>query len=405
MKVLQINTTVNSGSTGRIAEDIGTLLLTEGSVSVISAFNTAQKSQSHVIKIGDTVDWYKHILLSRILDRHGFGSKSATQNFISQIDRLNPDIIHLHNIHGYYLNIVELFHYLRQAGKPVVWTFHDCWPLTGHCSYFDFVQCNRWKTGCFSCPNIKGYPKSLFLDQSKRNYKEKRELFNGIANLTIVTPSNWLKELVLKSYLQSYPIAVINNGIDLKKFNITSKRDFISLWGIVDKYVILGVASTWDTRKGLADFVQLSCLLSDKFVIVLVGLNDQQLHLLPKNVIGVKRTESIEELAELYNAALTFVNPTYVDNFPTTNLEALACGTPVITYNTGGSPEAIDDETGIVVEKGDINGLVNAIIDIANHGKSHFSAKCRNRAEELYNKDNRYRDYLNLYTQMINSDI
>lgn len=403
MKLLQINTVVNSGSTGRIAEDIGQLCIANGWSSYIAYGRNTRKSASELIKIGTRCDVYHHVSITRLIDSHGLGSKKATVKFIKQIKKINPDIIHLHNIHGYYLNIKILFEYLSTLDKPIVWTLHDCWPLTGHCCYFDYIKCNKWKTGCYKCPQIKRYPASLFIDRSKHNYLLKKQLFNCAKKITIVPVSNWLNEILNQSFLSYFHTKVIHNGIDISIFNISLNRLNLRCgMGINDKFVILGVASVWDKRKGLGDFIQLSKLLSKEYQIVLVGLSDKQLKIIPSNVIGIKHTDSIKQLADLYSAADVFLNPTFEDNFPTTNLEALACGTPVITYNTGGSIEAVSTGTGFIVEKGDLQGVVNAVNLVKENGKSFYEQSCRKRAESFFNKDDRFNEYIKLYNQLLN---
>lgn len=394
MKILQINTTVNSGSTGRIAEDIGKTLISKGHESYIAFGRGNQKSVSSLLRIGSKWDFYVHGIISLFTDRHGFGSKRATKRFLKQVDEIKPDAIGLHNIHGYYLNVKILFKYIKDKNIPVLWTFHDCWPFTGHCSY---------NTDCDNCKNCqRKYPTSVFLNQTTRNSKDKKLIFNQVKNLQIITPSIWLKDLVKQSFLK-YPVMSINNGIDLNQFqpseNYKKLKEKLQLQ---NKKILLGVASTWDKRKGLSDFIQLASLLDTNYKIILIGLTSKQIQNLPKNIMGVQRTESIAELADYYSMADVYVNPTHKDNFPTTNIEALACGTPVITYNTGGSPEAIDDVTGKIITKGDVKGLYNAIQKLALHPQEHHAKVCRTRAEQLFNKEDRYIDYLKLYERLIN---
>ena len=404
MRLLQINTVVNTGSTGRIMEGIGKVAISSCHESFVVYYKSGPAgSSSKMLKTGNKIDLYVHGIRSRLIDRHGFGSARVTKKLIDKIRKIDPDIIGLHNLHGYYLNVEILFNYLKDAQKPVVWTFHDCWPFTGHCVYFDRVGCEKWKTECHSCPQKKQYPASYGLDQSNRNYHQKRELFNGLKNLTIVTPSAWLKSLVKQSFLKEYPVEVIHNGIDLQAFSPVHVRLPEGIRDIQDKKIILGVASIWDERKGLAEFKKLSPLLSDEYRIVLVGLNEKQIRDLPDSITGVARTESVEQLAALYSSAHVYVNPTLSDNFPTTNIEALACGTPVITYKTGGSPESISEETGIVVPQRDVAGLADSIAQISKKGKSHYNQACRDRAVSLYSEEERFSDYVELYEKMLAS--
>ena len=309
MKILQINTVVNSGSTGRIAEDISKLLISKGHESYIAFGRGNSRSTATLIRIGNYSNIRLHGVKTRLLDRHGFGSKWATNKFIQKIADIKPDIIHLHNVHGYYLNVEILFNYLKSFNIPVVWTLHDCWAFTGHCSHFDYVNCFRWETGCFSCPNKKAYPASWFLDNSKLNYKQKNVLFNSVPLISVITPSQWLADYVSKSFLGRYPVSLIRNGIDLGIFYPRNTSIIKKRLGIENKFMVLGVANVWNQRKGLDDFLQLRKIIDDDSVIVLVGLSRKQMKNLPKGVIGISQTENIDELAEFYSAADVFINP------------------------------------------------------------------------------------------------
>lgn len=397
MKVLQINTVCGVGSTGRIATDIHNILLSKNYDSYIAYGKREAKNCNSTIKIGKKIDIYAHAIKTRVLDLHGFGSKDATRKFINTVEELNPDIIHLHNIHGYYVNIEILFNYLKKIGKPIVWTLHDCWCFTGHCAYFDYVGCEKWKSRCYNCPETKAYPKSIFRDNSELNFITKKNLFTGLKNLTIVTPSRWLAKLVKQSFLKEYPVEVINNGIDLQIFK-PKKSCFRKNNGIDNSKMILGVASTWDRRKGLEYFIDLSSKLEKGEIIVLVGLNEKQIATLPKNIIGISRTNNATELAEIYTAADIFVNPTLEEVFGMTNIEALACGTPVITFDTGGSPECIDDTTGLVVEKGNKTDLLSAIERMNIHSIDYNS--CINRAK-VFDKNVLFQRYIEIYEENV----
>lgn len=355
MKVLMINSVCGIRSTGRICTDIAETLEAQGHTCRIAygRESVPEKYAKYAVRIGSDLGVKTHAALSRAFDDAGFHSRRATKRFIKWVKAYDPDVIHLHNIHGYYLHIGELFKYLKTCGKKIVWTLHDCWAFTGHCPYFDFIGCEKWKTGCYACSQKKKYPASLLCDRSRKNYALKKRLFTGVKNVTLVTPSEWLAGLARQSFLGEYPVEVVRNGIDLNAFKPTAS-DFKARHGLADKKILLGVASVWDERKGFADFLKLAERLDDRYRLVLVGLSEAQIARLPQNAIGIARTNSVQELAEIYTAADAFLNFTYEDNYPTVNLEAQACGTPVITYRTGGSVESVP--SGNVVEKGDIAG-------------------------------------------------
>ena len=400
-RILSINSTTR-GSTGRIMCQISETARDDGFDSYIAFSRGETYSQEKAIKIGTRADIYCHGLVTRLTGKHGFSSTRATKGFLKEVDRLRPDLIHLHNIHGYYLNIELLFNYIKEKEISIVWTLHDCWAFTGHCAYFDFAGCEKWKNQCCECPQIHTYPKSLFIDYSRRAYERKEKLFIGLKNLTIVTPSYWLKDLVGQSFLKDYRTIVINNGVDTTIFAPTNVDK--SKYGVASEdFVILGVAAQFTPRKGLKYFIELSEKLASGTKIFLVGLNDEQIKSLPESIIGMKRTENIEQLVELYSMADVFVNPTLEDNFPTTNLEALACGTPVITFRTGGSPETIDNTCGLIVDKGDTEGLLNAIEIVKKRGKEEYANNCRKRVIERFDSGDRFREYVELYGKLLNN--
>ena len=400
--LLQINTVINSGSTGRIAEEIGQTALAAGWRSVIAYGRNPRPSRSEAIRIGGDWGVRLHGLRSRVFDDAGFGSRRVTEAFIREAEKLSPDVIHLHNVHGYYLNIDVLFRWLAQANVPVVWTLHDCWPFTGHCSHFDFIGCEKWKTGCFACPQKREYPASLLCDRSRKNWEQKRELFSSVKNLTLVPVSDWLAGVTRESFLGDKKICRIYNGTDTSVFSPRCDGGAVrEKYGLGNRFVALGCASVWTERKGLSDFIKLRERVPEKdLAIVLVGLSEKQIQALPAGIVGIRRTESVEALADLYSAADLFLNPTYEDNFPTVNIEALACGTPVCTYKTGGSPEAIDENTGFVVEQGDIDDVISAIEAIRSRGKAAYSEGCRSRALSRFRKEDRWAEYLALYESL-----
>ena len=360
MKVVQINTFPYK-ATGSIMMNIHNKLLEEQYDSYVVWGRGRAAQNEHEIAILDEFGVKLHGIYTRITDKTGFASKKVTRELINKLQQIEPDIIHLHNIHGYYLNIELLFNYIRNNNIKVVWTLHDCWAFTGHCAYFDMVGCEKWKTGCHDCEQKKTYPSSLIKDNSYWNWEKKRSLFTNL-NITLVTPCKWLKNIVKQSFLKEYPVEVIYNGIDLNTFH-PEKTDFEEKYNLQGKYVILGVASEWTERKGLKDFLKLEEMLDRiKYKIVLVGLTQKQIKELPDSIVGIERTQNVQELVGIYTRANVFFNPTYEDNFPTTNLEAIACGTPVITYNTGGSPETISEKTGVIFEKGDLKSVFQWIL-------------------------------------------
>lgn len=396
-KLLQINVTANSGSTGKIAEAIGQLAISRGWESWIAYGRGTPQSESHLIRIGNDWDMRWHGVETRLLDNHGLASRRTTRKFISQIKEINPDIIHLHNIHGYFINYPLLFRFLREWGGPVVWTWHDIWPMTGHCAFFGKDQCDKWKTACHECKRKTVYPASLLNNRSSRNFEDKRRAFSGMKDLTIVMVSDWLNEMRKDSFLKNTHGVVIHNGIDLDVFSpepVPSK----------EKGYVLAVANVWTSEKGWDDIMSLRKILADDIDIIMVGLNDKQMANLPNGIKGLRRTQNLNELRSLYSNAIAFINPTWGDNFPTTNIEALACGTPVITYRTGGSPEAIDSNTGIVVEQGDVQGLKKAIETIRTSSDRFTPELCRARAEKYFNQNDRFEEYFELYEKIINKD-
>lgn len=392
MKVLQVSTTCSSGSVGRIEVDLYNTLKKNGHDCLIAYGRGIPPKNIKTIRIGSNWNIQKNGLKIRLADCEGFGSKEATKNFIEQIEIYNPDIIHLHCLHGYYINIEVLFNYLALIDKPIIWTQHDCWAFTGHCTYFDYIKCDKWKTECNNCPQTKEYPKSLLFDNSKNNYQIKKKLFTLPENMTIVTPSKWLATLIKQSFLSKYPTEIIHNGIDLQVFKPV-KSNFKEIYQCEKKIIILGVANVWNARKGFSTFVELSKVLSKDFQIILVGLTQKQIKKLPKNIIGITHTKSVDELAEIYTAADIFLNPTREDNFPTTNMEALACGTPVITFNTGGSGESLDANCGAVIKKED---LIPTIYSITNYLKEN----CIKRAKS-FDKTLMFQEYLKLYKKRL----
>ncbi|MDR3668330.1 MAG: glycosyltransferase [Ignavibacteriaceae bacterium] len=400
MKVLQINSTLNSGSTGRIAEGIGITVIKNGGESYFAYGRSVNPGKSQIIKIGNKWDQFNHVLQTRLFDTNGFHSKTATITFIKQIQQINPDIIHLHNLHGYYLDITVLFHFLKDWKKPIVWTLHDCWSFTGHCCYYERVNCIKWKTECHHCPLKSIYPQSYFFDNSKSNFQKKKALFTTTHNLQLVTVSKWLENQVKDSFMQALPVQTFYNGVDLSVFKPSDSLKFKKEKGLEGKQIILGVANIWSDGKGLDSFIELSKIIKKNQVIILIGTAKKFNKHLPCNIIGIERTNSIEELAKFYNLADVFVNLSIAETFGMVTAEAMACGIPSVVYKTSAMPELITKDVGYIVPLNNYKLLFDRINSILENGKSGYLVNCRNRAEELFDQDKQFEKYISLYKNL-----
>ena len=352
MRYLFINSVAGVGSTGRIAADKCRELMAQGHECRLAYGRTcANCDDIPTIRIGSDLNVKLHGVMNRVFDNHGFNSAAATRKFLKQVREYDPDVIWLHNIHGYYIHVGELFEYLRFCGKKIIWTLHDCWSFTGHCAYFDYVGCSKWKTGCEKCPQKKNYPASLVMDGSAENYASKKYFFCGIPNLTLTVPSQWLADRVRASFLGEYPVEVIYNTVDTGVFKPTDS-DFRQKHGLNDKLMLLGVANIWEERKGLKDFAALSSLLDERYKIVLVGLTPEQSKNLPDNILCLPRTDNIRQLVEIYSAADVYVNPSVEETFGMTILEAACCGTPSVVYQDTACAEIAALHHGRAVPRG-----------------------------------------------------
>ena len=363
MRYLFINVLAGSGSTGRLAAEKCRELMNQGHECLLAYGRGITGCEDiPTLRIGTKADYCLHAGMSRVLDNPGFGSRTATAEFLRRVREYDPDVIWLHNLHGYYIHIGLLFDYLRGCGKKIIWTLHDCWSFTGHCAYFDFVGCDRWKTGCHHCPQKHAYPASMLLDGSKRNFEKKKALFTGIPNMTLVVPSHWLERRVKESFLQEYSVEVVYNTVNTEVFK-PAPSDFRQRHGLEDKKIVLGVANVWEERKGLKDFIALSGMLEDTYRIVLVGLSPEQRREVPDRILTLPRTASAGELAEIYTAADVYVNPSVEETFGMTALEAQCCGTPSVVYEDTACEEVAAEYGGIAVPRGPEN-LLRAIYQL-----------------------------------------
>lgn len=406
MKVFEINSVYEFGSTGKIVADIKHVVEDNGGICYV-AFGRGKCHEKNVFCVSNRFDVYRHVILARLTDKTAFYSKKAARKTVKLIQELDPDIIHIHNIHGYYLNMDILLTYLRKIEKPIVLTLHDCWTFTGHCAYYDMSGCEKWQKSCCKCESLNQYPKAFF-DNSRNNYQKKRKLLTNLKNVVIVTPSEWLAGQVEKSFLKKFPVRVINNGIDLNKFYPVSSNLRVE-YGMKSQFVIVSVASVWDERKGIVYLIELAKRLDKNFTIVLIGLSEKQVKEYQKTecdaqLVCKSRTSSVEELAQWYSLADVFVNPTLEDNFPTTNIEALACGTPVITFDTGGSPEILGNPpVGKIIPKRDVDALYEAVCEMKQDMK-FTESMCVEQAKK-FEKQERFEEYLNLFNELINKEI
>lgn len=400
--VFEINS-YNTGSTGGIMMRIAKQARAHGYRVVTCCPGTKtnrQKDFPDTYYIGNRFGHLFHELFAKFTGLAGFCSLLATLRLISKIKREKCDIIHLHNIHGNYINYPVFFSFVKRKKIPVVWTLHDCWSFTGRCPYFDMAKCNKWESGCSKCPYPKNSYPSARIDRAGTMWHKKKKWFNGIERCVLVTPSLWLAENVQKSYLKDYPIRVVNNGINLDVFKPT-ESDFRKRYNLENKKIVLGVAFEWEARKGLDVFIDLSKKLPAEYQIVLVGTNDAVDKIIPPNIISIRRTQNQQELAQIYSAADIFVNPTREENYPTVNMEALACGTPVVTFISGGAAEMIDPDCGVAVEKNEMDGLLQNILRV-NMPDVVAKAKCIEKAK-IFDEREKYEKYVSIYNDLLKS--
>lgn len=400
MKIVEINGT-NYSSTGNIMLNIAKEARKQD-IEVFTCSKDSRKTREfnndNHIYIGSRFERVISEELGALTGLKDSFNIIGTKRFIKKLKEIKPDLVHLHVMHDSFINYSLFFKYLKEENIPVVWTFHDCNSITGQCVYFDLIKCDKWKTGCKNCKQLHRYPESYLFDRTNKLWNKKRKLFNELKNLTIATPSNWLANNVKKSFLKDKEIKVISNGIDLSIFK-PMDSDFREKYNLQDKKVVLGVGYIWNKRKGFEDFIKLANMLPNDYKIVLVGTNDEVDKMLPNNIISIHRTYNQEELVKIYSTADVFVNPTYEDNLPTTNIESLACGTPVITYDTGGSSEVLDDKSGVVITKGDIEHLEKEIERVCSN-KPFLKEDCIKRAKQFSNND-KYLEYINLFKSLI----
>lgn len=398
--LLQINVDANNGSNGSVARDIGTIALDKGWKSYIAFGRRSIPCDSELIRVGNEIDVRLHGIFSRLFDLHGLGSYFATCLFLRKVKIIKPDIVHLHNIHGYFINYRLLFRYLVKENIPIVWTFHDCWPFTGHCGYFEAYKCDKWMDCCHQCPGVHDYPASWIIDNSKYNFKLKKRIFTSAKKMHVTTVSSWLSGLVKESFFSGYPISVVYDGVDTKTFQHT-ESNLKKEYGLEGKFVLLSAAANWTTAKGWNDYIELSKKLPEDCVIMLLGVKNEEVKELPKEVIGVPRVEGKTKLAEYYSMADVLLNLSYQETFGMTTAEAMSCGTPGISYNVTACPELLTSDTGIVVEAGNLHQVLTAISTIKTKGKESYSQACRERAMTLFDSNKVNNKFFDIYNKFL----
>lgn len=390
----------------------------------------------HRDSMGSAVSRYLHLLLARLTDRQGFFSKYATRRLVDQLKLFQPDVIHLHNLHGYYLHLPTLFDYLKKENLPVVWTLHDLWAFTGHCLYPSMAEdpapsleqenildsgdpegaayverqlctegCQRWLSGCGECAQKREYPESWLRDQSARNWREKRSLFTSLQYLILATPSEWLKSQVQRSFLKNYPTYCLPHGVDPGVFKpCVSETERYSvlkrmkLHTCLDKHLLLSVAGIWEPRKGLEDLLALAEKLGDSYCIVAVGLEDEQRAAIPDGtIITLPEMGNLQDLCALYTAADLFVSMSHAESMGTRLLQALSCGTQVFSWDTTALPEIVTPEVGAMAPLGDLDAAAEAIRQLCDDPRS--PEDCRRRALE-FDAGTRLHEYIRLYERM-----
>lgn len=396
MRIAQINSTCGVGSTGQIAVELSRLMTAAGVQNII-LYGCLSNGYASGIPCAKEGYIKAQALKSRLCGNYGFNSRKATEKAVAALKNFSPDIVHLHNLHSHNVNLEMLFSYFKETKTRLVWTFHDCWAFTGYCPHFTMAKCGKWKTRCSNCAQRREY--SWIFDKSAALFDRKKSLFQGL-DLTIVTPSDWLAGLVKQSFLKQYPVAVIRNGIDLEVFKPTGS-DFRKKYGLENKKVVLGVSFDWGVKKGLDVFVELARRLPEDYRVVLIGTIDATDSTIPQSILSLHRTKNQRGLAEIYASADVFVNPTREENYPTVNMEAVACGTPVVTFRTGGSPEMLDGTCGSVVACDDVDALQKEIIRVCTDNP-FSAAQCADKAR-AFDKEKRLKEYLGLYEKIIAS--
>lgn len=397
-KIMQINITCGRGSTGKLAQALYEASLQEG-YSADFAYSAYTPALPAAFPIENKLQNYLRRVLNRYFGRKQCHSNPGTRRLIRYIKQKKPDLIHLHNIQQNSVNYHKLLGFLKEVGIPVVYTLHDCWPITGGCFHFTMKACKQYQEGCTEC-SIKVHPDDITC-KSRDAYESKRNLIGGNDRLYPICVSNWLRDCARASYMGSmtYLPETIYNGINTELFCPKDSNNRETFGIPKDAFVVLGVASFWNEGKGLSLFLELGERLPENAVIVLVGQGVENIQ--KENVICIARTENQEQLAMLYSTADVFVNGSIEETFGMTTAEALACGTPAVVFDSTACPEIVDADTGIVIQK-NINDLISAIDTIRQRGKASYSSYCVDRVRTYFSESQMTQNYLALYRRILN---
>lgn len=404
-KLVQFNPVANWGSTGRLTEDIGDVVMAAGWESYIAFGRQFNPSKSHLLQVGGKLSVWSHTMKTRLFDRQGFGSYHATKQLLKKFDEIKPDVFQFHNLHGNFLNLPLVLQYATKKNIPIVWSLHDCWSMTGHCSHFVRVGCDRWKTECHDCPLKTTYPASWLIDSSRRNYREKKRLIEAVPQLSIISGSEWLAGIAAQSYFKGRDIHYIPDGIDTDIYQPRDNGNEIRRkLGLEGKFVILATGTDWGDNKGLSDYGKLRKMLPDEYAIVLVGMSAEAMENVPAGVIGLPRTKTPQELSEYYSMADCVMSLSRMESFGLTPVEGFACGTPAIVYDTTALPELITPETGFVAKFLDVEDVKIKVEAMRAKGKDYYSARCREIALEKYDRKVCYEEYMKVYMSYLSKE-
>jgi len=392
MKVVQINCSA-SGSTGDIAKGIHRKLRALGHESYFF-YEGGSATEENMFRIGNYISLHAHAVLSRNLGRQGYFSVFPTLRLLGKLNKIAPNVIHLHNLHGSYLNLPLLFRYLKKTKAKIVVTLHDCWLFTGKCPHFTVAGCEEWKRTCGNCPQLSIYPGSK-VDTTAKCLRDKKKWLSGFGDrLRVFAVSDWLRDTARESFLAQYSVETIYNGIDCNVFRPLDGSSAREKYRLGDKFIILGVASVWDKRKGLATFLEMAEQLSGEEVIILVGLTQEQIAQMPPNIVGITRTENQQELAQLYSGADVFVNPSKEETFGLVTAEAMACGTPVVVYDSTACAEIACGRGAILQPTAGAGELLAAAREV---GRNKDVQVCRQVVEDRFDQKIMIQGYVSAY--------